>query len=94
MTIGVGLLLIAIGAILRFAVTAHVSGVVVRTIGTILMVVGAVGLVIALVWLVNSRRRSSPVVRRDTYTRTAAVQPQPGPYETRVEERRYEDPPR
>lgn len=94
MTIGVGLLLIAIGAILRFAVTAHVSGVDLRTVGTILMVVGAVGLVIALIWLANGRRRRTPVVQRDSYTRTAPVAAQPGPYETRVEERRYEDPPR
>ncbi|HWC26319.1 MAG TPA: hypothetical protein VG474_07025, partial [Solirubrobacteraceae bacterium] len=45
----VSILLIAIGAILLWAVTATVAGVSINTIGVILMVVGAIGLVIALV---------------------------------------------
>jgi hypothetical protein len=48
MTIGLAILLIAVGAILRYAVTASVSGIELQTVGLILMVVGIVGLVIAL----------------------------------------------
>jgi len=43
MGIGVSLILIAVGAILAFAVSATVSGVDVTTIGWILMVVGLAG---------------------------------------------------
>jgi hypothetical protein len=48
MGISGSLLLIAIGAILKWAVTATVSGVNLTTVGVILMVVGAVGLVLSL----------------------------------------------
>lgn len=50
MGIGVSLLLIAIGAILTWAVSADVSGVDITTVGVILMVVGAVGALISLVF--------------------------------------------
>jgi hypothetical protein len=48
MTIGASVLLIAIGAILLFAVTTSIAGVSVNTIGVILMVAGGVGLLISL----------------------------------------------
>ena len=48
MTLGVSLLLIAVGAILKFAVTATLAGVSIGTVGVILMVVGIVGFVISL----------------------------------------------
>jgi len=51
MGLGSSLFLIAIGAILRFAVTASTSGIDVRTVGLILMIVGGVGLVISLFWI-------------------------------------------
>ena len=41
------LILIAIGAILTFAVTATVSGIDLQVVGWILMIVGALGLVIS-----------------------------------------------
>ncbi len=50
MTTGLSLFAIALGAILKFAVTAHASGINVSTVGVILMAVGAVGLVLS-VWL-------------------------------------------
>jgi hypothetical protein len=50
MGLGASILLIAVGAILRWGVTADVSGLEVSTIGTILMVVGAIGLVLSLVF--------------------------------------------
>jgi hypothetical protein len=49
-TIGFSLLLIAVGAILRYAVTADVEGVQLDEVGLILMIVGAVGLVISLLY--------------------------------------------
>jgi hypothetical protein len=48
MTIGASLFLIAVGAILRYAVTASVAGIDLDVAGLILMVVGAVGLAISL----------------------------------------------
>ena len=51
MTVGTSLFLIAVGAILRYAVTATVAGVSLATVGLILMIVGAVGLVISLYYM-------------------------------------------
>jgi hypothetical protein len=50
MGIGVSLLLIAVGAVLTWAVTATTSGIDVNTVGVILMVVGAVGLLLSLLF--------------------------------------------
>ncbi len=48
MGLGTSLLLIAVGAILRFAVSVTTTGFNIHTIGVILMIVGVVGLVISL----------------------------------------------
>jgi hypothetical protein len=50
MGIGVSLILIAVGAILTWAVNATVSGLDINTIGVILMIVGAIGLVLSLMF--------------------------------------------
>ena len=50
MGIGVSLILIAVGAILTWAVNATVSGLDINTIGVILMVVGAIGLILSLMF--------------------------------------------
>ncbi len=50
MTSGISLFLIAVGAILTWAVSASVSGVDLTTIGVILMVVGIVGLVLSMIF--------------------------------------------
>jgi len=50
--IGTSILLLAVGAILRYAVTATVSGVDLDVVGLILMIVGVVGLVLSLFWMV------------------------------------------
>jgi Domain of unknown function (DUF6458) len=62
MRIGASLFLIAIGAILKFAVTTHVDGVDLQVVGVILMIVGIVGLLFDLV-LWGTRRRT--VVTRE-----------------------------
>jgi uncharacterized membrane protein HdeD (DUF308 family) len=55
MTIGSSLLLIAVGAILKWAVTAHVNGLNLQNMGVILMVVGVIGLAIGLYLLFRPR---------------------------------------
>ena len=42
MTIGAAIVLIAVGAVLKWAVTAHVSGFDIQTAGTVVFVVGLV----------------------------------------------------
>jgi uncharacterized membrane protein YfcA len=54
MTIGTSLFLIAVGAILKYAVTATIAGIDVHVAGLILMIVGALGLIIGL-YLLNRR---------------------------------------
>ena len=66
MGIGTSLFLIAVGAILRWAVTGHVSGISIPTVGTILLVVGIIGLLISLFWVLSASRRDT-VVTRDRY---------------------------
>ena len=50
MGIGVSIFLIAVGAILAFAVNAEVSGLDVQTVGWILLAVGIVGIVISMIF--------------------------------------------
>ena len=59
MTIGIAIFLIAVGAILRYAVNADVSGIEIQTVGLILMIAGIIGLVIALAitFMAGDRRR-------------------------------------
>jgi Domain of unknown function (DUF6458) len=64
MSFGTSLALIAAGAILRYAVTATVSGIDLQVVGLVLMIVGVVGLVFSLLWFgVWARRREVPVER-------------------------------
>ena len=65
MGIGTALFLIALGAILRFAVSDAINGIDLSTVGVILMVVGIIGLVISLVWANMATRRRSVVRERD-----------------------------
>jgi len=64
MGIGTSLFLIAIGAILRWAVSDAINGVNLATVGLILLIVGIVGLVISLfVTFVWADRRDATVTR-------------------------------
>jgi len=72
MTFGTSIFLIAVGAILRYAVTATVSGIDITTVGLILMIVGIAGLVLSLLYMLAwapRRRRAVPgrVVEREPY---------------------------
>jgi hypothetical protein len=67
MTIGGALLLVAAGAILKWAVTAHVSWIDLQTTGTVLFVVGLAGLVVSIVytfWWAQRERDETRVMRR------------------------------
>ena len=61
MGIGTSIFLIALGAILKFAVTASVAGIELETVGVILIVAGILGLIISLFLLTASRRRGAVV---------------------------------
>ena len=73
MGISVSLVLIAVGAILTWAVTATASGIDINTVGVILMIVGAVGLVLSLIfwssWGGFARRDTTTIVRDDALPR-------------------------
>jgi hypothetical protein len=57
MTIGVGVFLMALGAILAFAVHVSVSGLNVAVIGVVLMIAGAGGIALHLAVFAPRRRR-------------------------------------
>jgi hypothetical protein len=63
--IGVSIFLIAVGAILAFAVNTNVSGLEIETVGWILLAVGAVGLVLSMIFW--SSWGGPPGRRRTTY---------------------------
>jgi hypothetical protein len=60
MTIGGSIFLIAVGAILNFAVTATVAGIDIQTVGVILMIAGGVGLLLGLIFMANASRGGPP----------------------------------
>jgi hypothetical protein len=68
MTIGASLLLIAAGAILKYAVTANLAGIDLQATGVILMVVGVLGLVLGLYLWHSSREPRTTASRRDPRT--------------------------
>ncbi len=75
MGIGTSIFLIALGAILKFAVTATVSGIELATVGTILIVVGIIGLVVSLVFLMQASRRGGVVAQERVVERDPYVDP-------------------
>ena len=76
MGIGTSIFLIAVGAILKWAVNADVSGLEISTIGTILLIVGILGLIISLLFTANAfGRRDTTVVRDRVVERDPYVEP-------------------
>ncbi len=67
MGIGTSIFLIALGAILKFAVNAEVSGLEISTIGVILMVAGILGLLVSLYFMSIANRRDTVARDRDVY---------------------------
>jgi hypothetical protein len=73
MGVGVSIFLIAVGAILTWAVTIQTEGIDINMVGVILMVVGIIGLLLSLIFWsswggIGSFRRDT-VVRDDRYDR-------------------------
>ena len=90
MGIGGSIFLLAVGAILAFAVNAHISGIDINIIGWILMACGLAGLIITL-WYWNSRRRT--VVTRQTQEPLAGGYPAAGQVSREYRETRRDDVP-
>lgn len=67
MGIGTSVFLLALGAILYFAVSASISGISLATVGLILMIAGAIGLLLSLfmgaAWADRGRDREVVVER-------------------------------
>ena len=78
MRLGTAIVLLALGAILAFALRVDLSGIDLQLVGWILMIVGALGIVLELaVWGPRSRRRvtqtdydAPPGTRRTTTDET------------------------
>jgi len=84
MRTGFSVFLIAVGAVLTFALHKTVSGLDIRTVGVILMIAGALGLAITAA-VYGPRRRSTVVHERTISGRPTMTQP--NVVEPTVEER-------
>lgn len=73
MGIGFSVFLLAVGAILAFAVDATVAGLDIYVVGIILMIAGVIGLVLTMVVFTPRRNRSVSA------TRTVEATPAPAP---------------
>ena len=82
MRLGTAIVLLALGAILTFALRVDVSGVDLQVVGWILMIVGALGIVLELaVW--------GPRQRRVTRTTDGYAEPAGGPVRRSTTEETY-----
>jgi uncharacterized membrane protein len=80
MGLGVSLFLVAVGAILTWAVTAEVSGLDIQVVGVILMVVGLLGFVLSMIfWSSWGGPAYLAGRRRVTYVEEGAPPPGPPP---------------
>jgi hypothetical protein len=74
MGIGTSIFLIALGAVLKYAVTASVEGIDLNVVGVILMVAGIVGLLLSLLWMtIWADRTRGRGVARDGVVREREV---------------------
>jgi hypothetical protein len=78
MTTGSSIFLIAVGAILRYTVTATVSGISLQTIGLILIIAGVLGLVLSLFYTLAWGPRRGQVVRDRVVEREPYEEPPVG----------------
>lgn len=65
MGVGTSLFLIAVGAVLKYAVHVTARGLNIQTVGVILIIVGAGGLLISLLWMAAWSRPNDDVVSRN-----------------------------
>jgi hypothetical protein len=59
MSLGASLFLIAVGAILKFAVTADLAGIDLQVVGVILMVIGVLGFAISMFFWFSARNAAA-----------------------------------
>ena len=78
MGLGVSLFLVAVGAILTWAVSAEVSGLDIQVVGVILMVVGVLGFLLSLLFW-SSWGGPASVVGRRRRVYVEEGPPEPGP---------------
>jgi hypothetical protein len=75
MPLGTSIFLVAVGAILRYAVTTTVSGISLTTVGLILMIVGVAGILLSLLYMLSWRPRAGNVVRERVVERDPYQEP-------------------
>ena len=75
MWIGTGIFLLAVGAILKFAVTDSISGVELGTVGLILMICGIALTLISLIYAAMARNRTAAVAPVATRERVVERDP-------------------
>ncbi len=63
MGLGTSILLIAVGAILKYAVSWNIEGIDLQVVGTILLIIGILGLIISLVYMFAFNRQQAPADR-------------------------------
>jgi hypothetical protein len=74
MGIGVSVFLLAVGAILTFAVDVTTNGINLDTVGIILMVVGALGLLLSMLfWSSFAPFGAAGTARTETYVRDERI---------------------
>jgi hypothetical protein len=72
--LGTSIFLIAVGAILRWGITANVEGIDLDIVGLILMIVGGIGLLLSVLWMtIYADRRRGTVVERDVVAERPVV---------------------
>lgn len=87
--IGAGLFLIALGAILKFAITAEPSWIRLDVVGVVLMLVGAASLLLGLL-IYRNRRRGTVITQRRIWDEEEGL---PEDSEIIEERRTYDEPP-
>ena len=92
MGIGGSIFLLALGAILAFAVNADISGLDINVVGYVLMLAGLIGLIITI-WYWNSRRRPAVVRQQPVVTNDPAYRDGEVVQEYRETSRRQPPPP-
>jgi hypothetical protein len=76
MGIGTGLVLFAVGAIMRFAISVTTTGFNIHTIGVILMIVGAIGFLVSCAFLVSRGGFNGRTTRTETTVSDGLTPPQ------------------
>lgn len=87
MGIGAGIFLVALGAILTFAVNWKISGLDLHAVGWVLMIAGVVGVALFFVFWNNRRRPRTVVTNRQVYQDPA----QPAVYHEPVQQQVYQE---